>query len=181
MSKKDKKHLKLVKDSKKKTRKNVSIGGSEGGVDLPGVRDLEVSADFIKSKDMTYWLEQLRYYDPEKEDEEKTERIARRVLNLADLTAFVDNFVKVNSQEIYHLVQKQSQDLGVIREILIHELGVSVEKIEQYEDVYQKKLEKEFKVIEKIQAMGEAGEDLTMEDIERIYQEVLQGEETDEE
>lgn len=102
----------------------------------------------MEDADLEYWFEQLIAYDPSKEDEERTERIAMKVPNVADITSLVDNLVRVKNQEMYQAMMSQSKDIAVLRQILVEKTDISEEEIAEFESDFDTKLQEMQEMLE---------------------------------
>lgn len=135
-------------------------------------REKEVQVKMMNEEDIKYWAQNIVSPSPQSEDERRDEQLAHRVINLADMTSFVTYLIRVNSQELYHAMKQQATDIIVLRNVIIDELGVSEEKLEEYEKEVRDKLEANQRVMEKLQEMQARGEDITEEDLAEINKEL---------
>lgn len=135
-------------------------------------RQKQIQVNLMKDEDIKYWAESIVAPDPDTADEHKDEQLAHRVVNLADMTSLMSYLIRVNSQELYHAMQAQAIDNMVLRNVIINELDVPVEKLEELKEEIREKMESNQRVVEKLQQMQAQGEDISEEDLEKLNKEL---------
>lgn len=144
-------------------------------------REKEIQVKLLAEEDIKYWAEQVVAPDPSKADEHRDEQLAHRVVNLADITSVINYLIRVNSQELYHALQKQATDVIVLRTIMTDKLGVTEKELDEYEEEISEKLELNRVAMEKLQDIQAKGEDITEEDLKELNRELVKMSEQDDE
>lgn len=135
-------------------------------------RQKEIQVKPLNEDDLQYWAEQILFQDAGEEDEHKTEQLAHRVANLADLTSLIDYMFRVRNQEQYQVMMKQAKDIGVLKQIIVSETDITPEEIEEHESDFSQQLEMDMKAEEKLRELKAKGEEPTEEDLKEIFEEL---------
>lgn len=128
----------------------------------------------LTSEQMETWSRFISGSQTDKESENIAEELQERVVNLADITSFVNFMIKINQQYTMDLLKQ----VEVMKFIVRNELDLSQEELNKYEDDFNKQARQNLEAISQLdddklrELTGKEPSEITGEEFSQLLQNI---------
>lgn len=106
----------------------------------------------VNEKELELWAKWLAGATMDEEDEKRVMRLAKRVVNLGDMSSVTNYLVDVSQADMMHYIGMVIERLSIMEYIVTDKLGVGVEEMAEYSKRYKEELAEAKKAMEAMEA-----------------------------